>query len=252
MSGGIEHLAGDDARLEDGDALVEVVLVPGVLLDGVERPAVGAGETEPLLGTLDRPEETAVPVIPHHAGPGDLLAAHRPEGAVDQQIELHLGPQQLLGHHQSVLEVGAPALRAGQEGAANCPAAGADDVRTLAAVERGLGGGGAADDTHQEGGGETGGMSHGAVVLPQHHVSLHPITSLGVSLGRSSAGAGRAEVVVTVRGVLRETLKDLSNMARSYSSRGTPGVFRGRAVDKASLDGPGVSPVSAEVVAHFN
>ena len=213
MSRSVEHLAGDDARLEDRDALVEVVLVPGVLLDGVERPAVGAGETVPLLGTLDRPEETSVPVFPHHAGPGDLLAAHRPEGAVDQQVELHLGPQQLLGHHQSVLEVGAPTLRAGEEGAANSPAAGADDVRTLAAVERGLGGGGAADNTHQEGVGGTGGMSHGAVFFPQHHVSLHPlardilfaIASLGVSLGRSSGGAGRAEVVVTITGVLRVT-----------------------------------------------
>ena len=80
---------------------MEVVLVPGVLLDGVERPAVAAGEAEPLLGTLDRPEETAVPVVPHHAGPGDLLTANRLKGTVDQPVELHLSPQQLLGHHQS-------------------------------------------------------------------------------------------------------------------------------------------------------
>ena len=101
MCGGVEHLAGDEAWLEDGDALVEVVLVPGVLLDGVERPSVSAGQTEPHLGTADRPEETVVPVLPHHAGPGDLLAAHRPEGTVNQAIGLHLRPEQLLGHHQS-------------------------------------------------------------------------------------------------------------------------------------------------------
>ena len=80
---------------------MEVVLVPGVLLDGVERPGMAAGQTEPDLGTADRPEETAVPVLPHHAPPGDLLTAHGPEGAVDQAVEINLRPQELLGHHQS-------------------------------------------------------------------------------------------------------------------------------------------------------
>ena len=76
MCGGVEHLAGDEAWLEDGDALVEVVLVPGVLLDGVERPGVSAGHAEPHLGTADRSEETAVPVLLHQADRGDLLTAH--------------------------------------------------------------------------------------------------------------------------------------------------------------------------------
>lgn len=84
---------------------MEVVLVPGVLLDGVERPGVTAGQTEPDLGTADRPEETAVPVLPHHAPPGDLLTAHGPEGAVDQAVEINLRPQELLGHHQSTDDV---------------------------------------------------------------------------------------------------------------------------------------------------
>ena len=38
-----------------------------------------------------------------------------------------------------VLEVGAATLRAGQQGAAHCPAVGADDVGGLTAVERRLG-----------------------------------------------------------------------------------------------------------------
>ena len=83
---------------------MEVVLVPGVLLDGVERPIVTAGQTDPHLGTADRPEETAVPVLPHHAGPRDLLAAHGPEGTVNQAVGLHLRPQELLGHDQSELK----------------------------------------------------------------------------------------------------------------------------------------------------
>ena len=213
MCGGVEHLAGDEAWLEDGDALVEVVLVPGVLLDGVERSAVSAGQTEPLLGTLDRSEETAVPVFPHHTGPSDLLAAHRPEGAVHQSVELHLSPQELLGHHQPVLEVGAPALRAGEERAAHSPAGRADDVGTLAPVQRRLGGRCVADYAHQERGGALG-LSDGTVVLPHHPLLQHAITqaitlaillsftSLGVSVRGSSDGARGSDVVVTVIGVL--------------------------------------------------
>ena len=80
---------------------MEVVLVPGVLLDGVERPSVGAGQTEPHLGTPDRSEETAVPVFPHQADRGDLLAALRPEGTVHQSVELHLGLEKFLSNYQS-------------------------------------------------------------------------------------------------------------------------------------------------------
>ena len=224
MCGGVEHLAGDEAWLEDGDALVEVVLVPGVLLDGVERSAVTAGQAEPLLGTLDRSEETAVPVFPHHAGPSDLLATHRPEGAVHQSVELHLSPQELLGHHQPVLEVGAPALRAGEERAAHSPAGRADDVGTLAPVQRRLGGRGVADYAHQERGGALG-LSDGTVVLPHHPLLQHTIaqalnlafllaillsfTSLGVSVRGSSDGARGSDVVVTVIGVLSLTDTEL-------------------------------------------
>ena len=81
---------------------MEVVLVPGVLLDGVERPGVSAGQTEPHLGTPDRSEETAVPVLPHQADRGDLLASHGPEGTVDQPVELHLCLEEFLGNYQSV------------------------------------------------------------------------------------------------------------------------------------------------------
>ena len=49
-----------------------------------------------------------------------------------------------------VLEVGAATRRAGEEGAAHRPAAGADDVGGLAAVERRLGGSEVTDHTHQE------------------------------------------------------------------------------------------------------
>ena len=223
MYGGVKHLAGDEAWLEDGDALVEVVLVPGVLLDGVERSAVSAGQAEPLLGTLDRSEETAVPVFPHHTGPSDLLAAHRPEGTVHQSVELHLSPQELLGHHQPVLEVGAPALRAGEERAAHSPAGRADDVGTLAPVQRRLGGRCVADYAHQERGGALG-LSDGAVVLPHHPLLLTlaillSFTSLGVSVRGCSDGARGSDVVVTIIGVLsltRHRVKDQNRTELVY------------------------------------
>ena len=49
-----------------------------------------------------------------------------------------------------VLEVRAATLRAGQERAAHCPAAGADDVGGLTAVERRLGWSEATHHAHQE------------------------------------------------------------------------------------------------------
>ena len=84
-----------------------------------------------------------------------------------------------------MLEVGAAALRAGEQGAAHRPAAGADDVGGLTAVERRLGRSEVADHTHQEGGGARG-LRHGAVVLPQHpsiilHLSLLQAITLTIT-----------------------------------------------------------------------
>ena len=142
------------------------MLVPGVLLDGVERPDVGAGDADQPLGAADGPEETAGPVLSHLTGPSDLVAADRLVGTENQLVLVQLRLEKLLGHLESVQEVRAAALGAGEQGAAHNPAGGADDVRGLAAVERRRGGRGVTDHTHQERGGAELGLVHGAVHFP--------------------------------------------------------------------------------------
>ena len=145
---------------------MQIVLVPGVLLDGVERSDVGAGDADQPLGAADRPEETAGPVFSHLTGPSDLVAADRLVGAEHQLVLVQLRLEKLLGHLESVQEVRAAAPGAGEQGAAHNPAGGADDVRGLAAVERRRGGRGVTDHTHQERGGAELGLVHGAVHFP--------------------------------------------------------------------------------------
>ena len=145
---------------------MQIVLVPGVLLDGVERPDVGAGDADQPLGAADGPEETAGPVFSHLTGPSDLVAADRLVGAEHQLVLVQLRLEKLLGHLESVQEVRAAALGAGEQRAAHNPAGGADDVRGLAAVERRRGGRGVTDHTHQERGGAELGLVHGAVHFP--------------------------------------------------------------------------------------
>ena len=145
---------------------MQIVLVPGVLLDGVERPDVGAGDADQPLGAADRPEETAGPVFSHLTGPSDLVTADRLVGAENQLVLVQLRLEKLLGHLESVQEVRAAALGAGEQGPAHNPAGGADDVRGLAAVERRRGGRGVTDHTHQERGGAELGLVHGAVHFP--------------------------------------------------------------------------------------
>ena len=120
---------------------MQIVLVPGVLLDGVERSDVETVQAVQSLGAVDRSEEAGGSVLSHLAGSSDLVTADRLVRTQNQLVLLQLRPQELLGHLQSVVEVRAPALRAGEEGAAHRPAVGADDVGGLAAVERRGGGG---------------------------------------------------------------------------------------------------------------
>jgi len=74
------------------------VFVPGVLLDGVERPNVTAGETVKTLGALDRSEETARSVLSHLTGPSDLVAAHGLVRTEHELVLVQLRLEKLLSH----------------------------------------------------------------------------------------------------------------------------------------------------------
>ena len=53
------------------------MLVPGVLLDGVEGSDVETVEAVEPLGTVDRSEEAGCSVLTHLTGSSDLVAANR-------------------------------------------------------------------------------------------------------------------------------------------------------------------------------
>ena len=52
----VEHFGADDSKLQDGNTLVQAMLVPAMLLDVTERSNVVTGHAEHGLWALDRPE----------------------------------------------------------------------------------------------------------------------------------------------------------------------------------------------------